>query len=57
LLEKYSTYTKEEADEIFNRYGADGDLKLASLKLHFERRAEAKALGFEIPLYLNQYEK
>jgi hypothetical protein len=57
LLEKYSTYTKEEADEIYNRYGADGDLKLASLKLHFERRAEAKSLGFEIPLFLNRIER
>ncbi len=57
LLEKYSTYTKEEASEIFNRYGADGDLKFASLKFHFERRAETKALGFEIPLFLNRSER
>ena len=57
LLEKYSTYTKEEAGEIFNRYGADDDLKFASLKFHFERRAEAKALGFEIPLFLNISER
>lgn len=57
LLEKYSTYTEEEAGEIFNRYGADDDLKLASLKLHFEMRAEAKSLGFEIPLFLNRSER
>ena len=57
LLEKYSTYTMEEASEIFIRYGAEDDLKFTSLKFHFERRAEAKALGYEIPFFLNQRNK
>lgn len=54
LLEKFGSYTDEEAREIFNKYGSEDGVNLSSIKYHLERRAEAKLLGFEIPFYLNK---
>ncbi len=57
LLKKYSAFTSEELGEIFNKYESEDDINFSSLKFHLDRRAEAKALGMEIPLYLNKIKR
>jgi hypothetical protein len=58
MLTKYSIYTPEEDSEIYNSPGYDKDENfLYSLKHHLTKRAEAREMGIEIPLFINDRSK
>lgn len=58
MLTKYSIYTPEEDSEIYNSLGYDKDENfLYSLKHHLTKREEAREMGIDIPLFINDRSK
>lgn len=55
MITKYSIYTPEEDSEIFNSPEYQkGDNFLYSLHHHLTKREEARELGMDIPLFINE---
>ncbi len=55
MLSKYSIYTRDEEIEIFNSSDIDKDF-ISSLKFHLTKREEAREMGIDIPLNLQEKE-
>ncbi len=54
MLEKYTTYTSEEASNLYNLCDSKQDtIDLYSLHFHLENRKNLEAMGIQIPLFIN----
>jgi hypothetical protein len=58
LLDKYSTYTKQEESELYNNQDYKNDeIDIFSLRFHLERRKALEELGINLPLHLRDKDK
>jgi hypothetical protein len=54
MLEKYTTYTSEEASNLYNTCDSKDDtIDLYSLHFHLENRKNLEAMGVKVPLFIN----
>jgi hypothetical protein len=54
MFEKYTTYTNEEASNLYNMCDSKDDtIDLYSLRFHLENRKNIAAMGVNIPFYIN----